>query len=126
MRTGFRLTLKHLVLDVHVNPLRLPEPVLVDDLFFESKHVGVVEIDDNPDPVRLGEAKGFHPGEVFNLAPEISGTRFLASKQGLVDAEEMRIAMHENHWLAKSRNLSLKVWDEVRIPRRFSWWRTYS
>jgi hypothetical protein len=52
-----------------IDRLGLREPVLVNYLFFKTEHTGILQIHDNPNPVRLGKAKGFHPGEVFNLAP---------------------------------------------------------
>src|SRR5205823_12658283 len=78
------------------------DQVLLHDLLSEAKYLWIPGIDDCPNPMRIGEAKGLHPREVFDDPP--AG----GADQGFVDAKVVSISVHVDHRLAEGQSLLLQ------------------
>src|SRR5438876_662906 len=75
------------------------DQVLLHDLLSEAKYLWIPGIDDCPNPMRIGEAKGLHPREVFN------DSTACGTDQRFVDAKDVSISMHVDHRLAERHSL---------------------
>src|SRR6516225_8901407 len=82
-----------------------------NDLLPDAKHIRVVRIDADLDPMMVGSAESLEPGEVFNGRKD---RRALNSRgERLVSSEEVTVAMDEDDRLSKCNSFLLKQHPNV-------------
>ena len=86
--------------------------IFLDDLWLEGKHIRIIGIDDNSNPMDVGRAKRFDPDKILD-----NPTGF-GAKQRLIDTKDVAIPVNEDYRSGKSESFPLKRGEEF-IVRAF-------
>src|SRR5262249_7774448 len=85
---------------------RMIHQIFLNDLWLEGKHIRIIGVRDNPNPMNIRGAKRFNPGKILNYS---TGFR---TKQRLVDTKDVAISVNEDYRFGEGKNLSLKGGEE--------------
>ena len=96
--------------------LQLRLPIGVDELLLEGEDLRVLGVHGSPHPVDVGAAKGLHPREV--LDHPTGGP----ADQGLVDARDVAVYVHEHHRLGEGHGFPLEGGQQVLVTGPLARW----